>query len=397
MMKRIALAMLAFVLLFCSTGCWGKTELNEIGIVTVTGIDTEPDGTVRISVLSIQPEGTQNSPQMRSITWLGTATGTNLVDAAKNLRSTAFKTLTWIHNHVILIGQEAAKDGMEEIIDFFSRNRELRFNSYMLVTEGRAYDMMQTPSKMQRDLFAEMQGLIRNVTDWSKCHVADAREFMISYSEHCGDLITGRIGYSEEEVNPFSTAREDVEKMAQLGQKLPVAYLEGCGVFKNGKFVGWLNTEETRGYLWITDKIKPGAVIAGGKSNSLALENKFASTSVKMKKEGENWTAVIKLDVRGTLMEQTTNDDIRKREVLISTEDSIEEVIKSEMDKAVKKIQKEYNVDVFRFGSNIQKHQPGEWKKIKKDWESTLFHNVKVEYDIEVTIERTGMLIKTLS
>lgn len=279
--RKTAAILLIPAILVVSTGCWGKTELNEIGIVTTTGVDMEPDGSVRITVLSTQPEGSPNMPQLRSITWVGTATVANITDASKNLRKIAVKKLSWIHNSIIIIGQEAAKNKMREVIDFFSRNREIRFRSHMLVAEGKAFDLLQAPADLQRDLYVELEGLVKNLEDWPKSYSADLKEFLVSYTEQCGDLVTGRIWYTEEQRNTFSTAREDFEKLALNGRKLPIVYLEGSAVFRQGKFMGWFDAEETRGYLWIIGKIKPGAIVTGGKNGMLAMENMFSSTSVK--------------------------------------------------------------------------------------------------------------------
>jgi spore germination protein KC len=396
MFRKAAAILLIPVFLVLTTGCWGKTELNEIGIVTVTGMDVEPDGSMRITVLSTQPEGSPNVPQMRSITWLGTATGVNLVDAAKNLRRTAVKKLSWVHNNIIIIGQEAAKKEMEEVVDFFTRNREIRFRSHILVAEGKAADLLQTPAKLQRDLYIEIEGLIRNLDDWSKSHAASAKDFLVSYAEYCGDLVTGKIWYTEEQMDPFSTAREDYEKFALKDQKLPVAYIEGCAVFRKGSLVGWLDAKETRGYLWITDKIKPGAIIAGGEGGSLAMENIFSSTSVDMKAENDGYRAIVKVDVRGSLMEQTSEENIRELDEIMKAEDSLAAIIRSDMEAAVGKMQKQYNTDAFRFGRLMNRQHPQEWKKIEKDWEDSVFSKLKVEYDIEVTVERTGMIIRSI-
>lgn len=395
MFRKVIVILLVSVLMVFTTGCWGKTELNEIGIVTMTGIDLEPDGSMRITVLSVQPEGPSNTPQLRSYTWIGTATGVDLVDAAKNLRRTAVKKLSWIHNSIIVIGQEAAKSKMGEVIDFFSRNREIRFSSHMLVAEGKALNMLETPAKVQRDLYTEIEGLIRDKDRGSKSYAANLKQFLVSYAQRSSNLVTGKIWYTEEQMNTFSTAREDYEKLVLNGRKLPVAYIEGCAVFKNGSFVGWLDGQETRGYLWVIGKVRPGGIIAG-KAGSLAMENIFSDTSVKMEIEDGSYKAHIKVDVRGTLMEQTTKDDILKTAVIQEVEDQFADAIKAEMEKTVNKVQKVYNVDVLRFSTIMNRQYPQEWKKIEKDWNDTIFSKVKVEYDVKVTIRRTGKIIRTI-
>lgn len=388
----IALSMLMIVM----SGCWGKTELNEIGIVTATGVDLEPDGSIRITVLSVQPEGTTTASVVRSSTWIGTAVGKDLIDAAYNLNSIALKKLSWLHNKIIIVGQNMAGSKMNDVIDFLARNREIRFSSYILVAGGRAFDLLQAPADIQKDLPTEILGMIRNDDKWSKSYAANIREFLMSDAEHCGDLVTGKIWFTNESRTTFSAPKEDYEKLALMGEKLPIVFMEGCALFKGGEMLGWLSPNQTKGYLWITGKLQPGTVISLGDGKTLALKDAASRTSVAMKAEGGNITARVKVDVRGTLVEQTDKENIKEENTVQNIEKMFSEAIKAEMEEAVKTIQKEYNADVFRFGSQLNKQHPDEWKKVEKDWESTVFNKVKVIYDVKVTIERTGKIIKEI-
>ena len=384
------------IMLLLLTGCWGKTELNEIGIVTTTGIDLEPDGNIRITVMSIQPEGSGISAPVRSFTWIGTATGKNLMDASKNLGSIEMKHLTWIHNTIIIIGQDVAVRKMEEVIDFFSRNREVRFSSYILVAQGTAFDILQTPADIQNGLSTEILGIIDNAPEWSKTHIANAKDFLVSHAENCGSYITGKIAATFEERTTFSAPREDYEKLTLLGQKIPILNIEGCAVFKKGKMLGWLDTKETRGYLWITGDIAAGAIVTQMEEGNLSFESNFSKTSVELSINGEDITYLIKVDSRGTLAEQTTTHDVRQEDTIEQIEEAFSEEIKREMEASVKKIQKEYKSDVFNFGSLLHKKKPELWKKISNDWDEKFFPEVKIQYDVNVTIERTGKLLKNI-
>ena len=396
MAKRIIGLILIVIVIISATGCWGITELNEIGLVTATGVDLEPDGSIRITVMSAQPEGQPSMPLVRSSTWIGTATGKNLIDASKNLRRTAMKRLTWVHNTIIIIGEDVAKYKMEEIIDYFSRNSEVRFNSYVLVAAGRACELMQTPADIQSDLSREILGIIRNVDEWSRSYVSNAKDLLVSHAGHCGDYVTGRLEFKGEKNNTFSAPREDYEKLTLRGEEIPSVFLEGCAVFKNAKMVGTLDTVETRGYLWITNNVMAGTIVTDQDGGTLSMESNFSRTSVKMKADGKDITAVIHVDTRGTLVEQTTGHDLSRESVMETVEDGIAKEIKSEMEAAVKKARTELQVDIFGFGTQLHKTNPKVWEKVQKEWNDVIFPRVRIEYEVNVTIERTGKLLKGL-
>lgn len=396
MKKPVACIVIFMMMIMLLSGCWGKTELNEIGIVTVTGVDLEPDGNIRITVMSMQPEASGVSAPVRSSTWIGTAVGKNLMDASKNLRSIAMKHLNWIHNTIIIIGQDVAERKMEEVIDFFSRNREVRFSSYILVAQGTALDILQTPADIQNDLPKEILGIIGNAPKWSKSYVANAKEFMVSHAEGSGNYITGKIAAVFEKRSTFSAPRQEYEKLVLRGTELPILHLEGCAVFKNGIMVGWLDPDESRGYLWITGKIKTGTIITQMEEGNLSFENNFIGTSVEVSTNGEEISFLVKIDTRGTLVEQTTTHDLKQEDTMEQIEEEFSDEIKGEMEAAVKKIQKEYKADVFNFGSLLHKKNPDLWKKLGKDWDEKVFPNVKIQYKVNVTIERTGKLLKSI-
>lgn len=395
--KRPLAGLLVFTMLLLLTGCWGKTELNEIGIVTMTGVDLESDGNIRITVMSVQPEGSAATMPTRSSAWIGTAVGKNLMDASKNLRATAMKRLTWIHNTIIIIGQEAAREKMDEVIDFFSRNREVRFNSYVLVAQDTAFAILQAPANIQNDLSREIIGIIDNAPEWSKTYVADAKDFLVSHAEQCGNYITGKIAETYEKRTTFSVPRQEYEKLERTGEEIPIVNLEGCAVFRGGKMLGWLDARETRGYLWISGDIAVGTIITDVAEGNLSYENNFSKTSVEVSVKGEDIIFLVKVDTRGTLVEQTTGHDVRQQSTIEQIEEKFSKEIKSEMETSAEKLQKEYESDVFGFGTLLHKKQPELWKKIGSDnWDEKYFPDVKILYEVNVTIERTGKLLKSI-
>ncbi len=396
MVKKLLVCFMISALAILLGGCWGKTELNEIGIVTTTGIDLEANGNIRITVLSVQPEGSSVSQPNRSMTWIGTATGKNLMDASKNLRSIAMKHLTWIHNSVIIIGQAAAEQSMDEVIDFFSRNREVRFSSYILIAQDTAFEILQAPANIQNDLSREILGIINNAPLWSKSYVEDAKDFLVSHAEHCGDYITGKISTTYEKRTTFSAPRQEYEKLDLRDEAIPIVNVEGCAIFKRGKMIGWYDPYQTRGFLWITGDITTGAIITQTEEGDLAYENNFSKTSIDVDIKNGEITFLAKVDTRGTLVEQTTSHDLRQTDEIEKIEKEFAKEIQKDMESAAEKIQKDYKSDIFNFGTIFHKKYPELWRSMEDVWEEKYFPNVKIQYKINVTIERTGKLLRTI-
>ena len=59
------------------------------------------------------------------------------------------------------------------------------------------------------------------------------------------------------------------------------------------------------------------------------------------------------------------------------------------VDHSLKKIQKEYEVDVAGFGNRLRIKYPKEWEKVKKDWDK-VFSKTPIKYNVKLTIEDYG-------
>ncbi|UZQ85092.1 hypothetical protein ODU73_002196 [Thermoclostridium stercorarium] len=152
-MKKCLIILLCFSSIFlCS--CWDARELSDIGIVVMTGFDLDHDGNQRVTVLSVQPFGQTQNQENVATTWIGTAAGKSTFDALRNLRRTSTRSLTWMHNKIILIGEEKARQGISDITDLLTRNSEFRYGNLIFVTPGEASEMMQVPANLEKAFFA---------------------------------------------------------------------------------------------------------------------------------------------------------------------------------------------------------------------------------------------------
>jgi len=97
-MKKVLLLMLCLSVVFL-VSCWDAIELNEIGLVYITGFDLDENGNDRVTVLSVQPfvQGTDQSEKANS--WIGTASGKSAFEAMRNLRSISSRSLVWLQQN----------------------------------------------------------------------------------------------------------------------------------------------------------------------------------------------------------------------------------------------------------------------------------------------------------
>ncbi len=401
MLKRFGKLLLVLISLsLILTGCWGKRELNDIGIVTITGIDTGPDSKIRVTVISVEPSGTSNALQKPPVNaWIGTAEGTSLVDAMKNLRAYSSRDLMWFQNRVVVIGEDMAKKGVASILDTLSRDREVRFNSYFFVTKGKASDLLQTPADTEENLSGHLDGLIKNSKKWDKACLTDLKDIMMSLAGEGKAMVMGCLSNIQVSRNIISTNAREYLSAGSGEKKINTILFEGSSIFKGDKLLCWLDGKETRGLNWIKSKANNALVTAEGQGDikgSISFEARKAETKISPEIKNGKLTIRIESKVKGSLREQTEDNNIQNSEVLYKMENLFSNVIADEMKAVVEKMQRESSSDIFGFGDAVYRKYPKDWSELKNKW-NDIFYGLKVIYDVKVEIKRFGEIPGTMT
>jgi len=395
MIKKAFILILINILLILNTGCWGKTELNDIGLVTATGIDSEQNGNVRITVISITPIGfgTKGEPE-RSNAWIGTATGKTFADAKRNLSEVATKNLAWSHNKLIIIGESLAKKGIGDIINYLSRSKEFRYENKILITPTTAYDILTTPADIEKNLVSEIEGIVNNIKEeWSKSYIENFKDIVVNLCEKKSGFVTGKIYYYETHNTTISTNRGEFDTMESNRKGRSVAIIRGSSVFKNDKLVGWIDGTETGAYILITDRVKCRTITTNYNDGRDSLSFTFKGSKSKLKAQfNKNKISFnIDLKVNGKISGLYTGQNIRKEEEIKEMEQAISDTIKNNLRKTVLKAQKELKTDFLGFGEHIFRRHPNHWREIGDRWDD-IFQTIEVNYNVQVRIDRSGMI-----
>ncbi|SNR87648.1 germination protein, Ger(x)C family [Anaerovirgula multivorans] len=391
MKRKTKLFFLIILMALILAGCWGQKEVNDLGIIQVTGIDKEPDGNFRMTVLAIIPIGGTEESLDRSTIWIGSAVGTSINDASKNLRAIAPKRLVWIDNKIIVVGEEMARHGLDEIMDFFIRTREFRYRNSILVSEGKALDTLSIPADIEEGLPQELEGIIRNTEEWLKAYVPDLNDFLIKYLDKHIEAVAGRLTYYETDIDTFSTSREEYKSIEDNGEdkKKKVVTVKGSAVFKGDKLIGWLDTEETRGYRLIIGEIDYGAATVKNDDQLVSLEVRNLNSNIEAKVKEEEILFTIKLKLDGDIVENLGRDNVLDENAVKDIQKSFEAYLIERMDKTIAKAQREYESDFLGFGRILHREYPNVWKEIQNDWD-TIFPRVEVKYEVTVNVDRMG-------
>ncbi|NMB34846.1 MAG: hypothetical protein GX989_01010, partial [Firmicutes bacterium] len=131
---------LILLLVFPSTGCWDKKEIEDLAFLTAWGLDREEDNEILASAVIVKPfalagpAGEGGTSSERPF-WLAKSSGRTVLEAMCNFAIFAPRFIFCAHSRFVVFGEESARQGLGEMLDFFERNREPRLTAHLFVVK----------------------------------------------------------------------------------------------------------------------------------------------------------------------------------------------------------------------------------------------------------------------
>lgn len=390
-MRKMLGLTLMMLIVFSMTGCLGKREINDLAMVMAVGIDKGENEQVKITTQIVRPadsRGSTGAPsgQTGDPIWSASAEGETLFDAIRNLSTFSSRRVFWAHNYAIVINEDYAREGIGDVVDFFTRNPELRMRTWVMVTPDEASKIVSTLTGLEVIPGEAINKLFR----YNRVSVQAPRTQMIDVQS----------ALSIENVEPVIARVSLIQK--GVSNKKPgesgafdQIELKGAGVFKGEKLVGTLGGEEVKGMLPFVEKLETGLAVLECPTNDtkkLSIELEEHNFKVTPALEDGKPKFKVHYDVKGSIVEGDCPLTIKDRPKIKNLEKQVEQQIKEQIDTIVNKAQTEFRSDFLEFGNVFHNRYPAEWKKIKNEWRS-VFPDVKVETSTNAEITDSTLLI----
>ena len=402
--NKTLLVLMIISLLLTLPACWDRREVERLGMVMSIGIEPAPGGKVRVILQNINPAalgrggggvglmaGRSGSKPYRNR--LGE--GNTIFDAIRELSRETPRELFFAHNQVIIVSEELAKErGLREITDFFERHPQIRRTTWLLVGKGQLSALMDEPGRLEENPSQRVVGII------------DERDLTSSYAvQKLGDFLEmmeseGSQPYTavlERKINKASP-EEHKNRLAEghIAEPHQNVQISGTALFRRDKMVGWLNSKESRGLLWVRGKVRGGVIDIPNpdqKGQLITLEIIKSKTKLKPEIKDGQIIMAVEIAVESNLGETTGELDVVKPETIEKLEELQARAIQGEIESTLARAQEEYGVDVFGFGEALHRKYPGQWKEMKSRW-SELYPEVQVQVGVKAKIRRTGLITK---
>lgn len=396
-MRRLWLCTVCLILLLPLGGCWDSKYLDDLSIVVAIGVDKDPnnDDNIRVTLQVVVPNQVSDSQSGGGKEGIPvtnyTGTGKTLLETFTSMTSLASRRLYFAHNQVMILGEELARKGVEDLFDIVDRDPEIRTDFDMLVAKnGKAEDILKTITSMEKIPVQQIYNMIKTYHERvGVIYPVRAREFIAALQSDQDDAALPSIEL-------IGNANE-AQKKSNTEQIEPENYLrmESMSVFKDGKLAGFLNHKESQGLTIVKNKLKrmlieipvgdKGIVSIAPIQNQTKVEAVFRggkpviTISVEHKAYVlDNNNSIVKLQDSGQIHWLEHQAEKIQRELILHSMGRLQSM----------------NSDAAAYAKYVYQTNPKFWKRNKKDWDA-IFPDISTKVEVNIAIVGTGIRTRT--
>jgi len=389
---KICCTLLLGVLSIAATGCSGRTELNEISIVSASGIDWK-DGKWIISYQLVLPQaisshGMGGGAHGAAPVNVFSTSGDSIRGAISKSSYEMSRRLYFPQNQIIVVSERAAKHGLTSLFDAYLRNPDSRETVNIFLTKESAREVLEHLIPLEEIPGAAIARMI--VNEENNGSTLPNMSMYRTMLELLGPTKTTGIPALEiSGDDPLDSTRKTAKTYSSSKIKLTK-----LGLIQDGKLIGWLTHDQSYGVMWIRGEIRQSTVWFSCDVKHPAEKAVIKIHHMKAKrkaiKTGDGWKLQVRIAARGTLLEYPCEADLSQPQSVAALERQAADKIALLAQNGFKAVQ-EQKADIVGFGDAIRLQYPRQWSAITKRWNERLLPEATMETDVDVVLERTGM------
>lgn len=441
----IFLIILSGVILFMSLSDF-KNPINIPGnieqnyFVLAAGIDKANDGVNKFKLTTIGekfnvPSGDSSSTGGKNAE-IVTADGNTMFETVRNFALFKSKSVFWGHIKYILISEEVAKENILDILDFFTRDHELRFDTtIVIVKDTSAESFIRSGEQIKQFTIDLLDGVFHNIGKLSLTYEIRLSDVMQTFNNvYCSayiptismvsrkndEISTSKVGNStvpigggkpvgtnlvkentsKEESTSESDSSSKQNESSQSGsssskdstsaKEKDILYLNlnGFAVFDGVKLLGYVSDYMARGLNWINSNIVSTIIVVKDeKEKDVSMEVINSSSKIKIDLDGNIPQASININFSTNIGEVMSQDNIFNEVELSKIIEKQNDIVKKEAESIIEFAQKN-NLDILGISDAIYHQHPLKWDIIKENWKET-FKTMEITVNVQSNVNRT--------
>jgi len=353
-MKKIILILLALFI----TGCFDYVEINDLSFVSCIGIDFKEDSfKLTYEILNDTKKSSDGSSQEG---YTITGSGKTLATAFDNISLKTTKIPYFYHLKAIVISEDVAKRHTKELIEFITRNPEIRNEFYLTIAKDvDASEIVKNSSKNNPIVGNQITKLIESNVDY----------YNATFSKPFEDILEK---FLNNKIDPIANV------LTLSGTDLKAV---GIGLFDDYRYVETLEDEDSA-YLNLLLNMPLNMNITKEYDGKLLAVNLY-SGSVNYKFEDRK--IIVKVSAEGEITENLPEFDFRKEESYLKVSKDFSQKVTNDIQELINYFVNK-NLDILGL-ENLY------YKKYRKSNPNILReYIIKVEADVK--INKKGLIFE---
>ena len=353
-MKKALAIILLIPILFCS--CRESEQIDELSFVKLLAIDKTEEGLMVTAGIQVPTSKKEDKPGSKvvSVKCSTLSQGLNLIESATE------KKIFYGQVSCILLGEEMAKGGIIDTIDYLVRSDELRFDIPVVVVKSES-----------------AKAVVENSQD-NETHISERIEKLLesNYSTSTSGAI---------ELSTLVEMLEDPFRSAYLpyieSKAKDNITVEGYCIFNEDKLISYADREQSLGINFLDSTVNNCVFITSVEEKHITLKISGFRSKIKYK----DGVFEIKLKFKSEVIQ--ADSDIRMFDKSLN-EKVIEEqnVWAKEITENTMAFLKEQGCDIATFGDTFHNKSPKEAEKYINNW-SDAFKRITYKITVESKID----------
>lgn len=390
MKRRIVSLIIIIALTLSFAGCSFPEAfpIEKEQNILIAGVDVEGEDIVLTALVdSISGGGESGKEQVKYK--LFESKGITVYDADSHLHQAMEKRPSWFHTKYILVGEEAAKSGVNRLFSFFAEDDETRLLYRIAVVKGMtAKEFLQKANTGKQDLADYLDTLFSTLDQTAK-----SREIhLINYASQIEiPWVSNYMPVLELQKNPINSEGSSGGDSggggsdSGSGEQKYLVTLNGFALFDEDILAGFMSGDIARGLNIITNDAKSmEASVKDRYGNNVGLEVMQCSSSIKP--SFEPLSAEIEVNIEANLVEYLKSDPLNEDDIKF-LEQQLSERILGEIAQAIMLMQ-QYKSDPARIMDAFYHKDPVRFQSIAGEWKST-FSSLNITVKVNSKILHT--------
>lgn len=380
-MKKVFAICAVFLLTLGLAGCdnnYGNDgrEIRDRLIVQGIGVDQTADGgyLLTLQAFNTAVSGGQDNGMSGNVTKVYETSGATIADAMRNVTLTAGRRPLYSHNWIIVFGAEVAREGLNETLDFFVRDYATRPMVDLAVARGKAADIIKSPFNGSSIPAREIQMGLKMGQVNAKTLQMPLHKAVTLLEDKTSDVYLPLL-----------------KPVVDKAQDMDTVLLDGLAIFREGKYVGDLDADETRALLFLTGQAESGDLVVEGEPfGKASLE--FIKADAKFKTEMKNGLPAYRAEITCVCdLNEIEREDFGnvQSNVRAQIEAAVSAMLESQLRGTAEICLKSYRSDVLRLGNRLWLSEPNAFRSVEDRWREVL-PKAELTVAVKTTVRRTG-------